>query len=249
MADATHYVPVAPRRSPRRGGIRSVAEFRAAEGRFGLGGIVEYTSPGCGIAVGDVELCYPSPADPQAEKTRAGIETLVGIGPVFGVYAGVECWLGGSDYEGDAQRLLEQGADRAVEAAINTWVQADTAGTAQTSFAAAIAIADNTADGAYPGLPTILMNRGDAVLAYAEDALWSDGSGALWSPNGTPVIASAAFEAGTVAVTGGITVLEGATETHRVQQYELNTEYAIAERVYAVLVDCNYLETWTVTVP
>ncbi len=249
MADATHYVPVAPRRSPRRGGIRSVAEFRAADSRLGLGGIVEFTSPGCGIAVGDIELCYPSPADPQAEKTRAGIDTLAGIGPVFGVYAGVECWLGGSDYEADARRLLEQGADRAIEAAINTWVQADTVAGDVDSFVEAIAAADNTADGAYPGLPTILMNRGDAVRAFAADILEGDGTGALWTPNGTPVAASAAFDAGTVAVTGGITVLEGVVTSHIAQQYELNREYAIAEQVFAVLVDCNYLETWTVTVP
>lgn len=248
MADATHYVD-APRRSPRRGGIRSVAEFRTADSRLGLGGVIDFTSPGCGIAVGDVALCYPSPAQPQAEKTRDGIETLQGIGPVFGVYAGVECFLGGSDYESDATRLLDGGADRAIEAAINTWVTAATATGTAANLLEAVALADNTADAEYVGLPIILMNRGDVDRARAQDAVEGDGSGMLWTTNGTPVVGSAAFTAGTVAVVGGITVLEGASEVNRVANYELNTEYAIAERVYGVIVDCNYIDKWTVTAP
>lgn len=248
MADATHYVEP-PRRSPRRGGIRSVAEFRTADSRLGLGGIVEYTSPGCGLTVGKVELCYPSPMADQAEKTRTGISTLEAIGTVFGAYAGVECWAGGSDFEADARRLLADGVDRALEAALNTWVAADTVGATLDSWSDAVAVSDDWADDHYVGLPVLLMNRGDAVRAHAERALDSDGTGSLWTPNGTPVIASAAFTAGTVASAGGITVLEGAVTAFKTNQWELNTEYAIAEQVFAILVDCNYLETWDVTVP
>lgn len=248
MADATHYVDP-PRRSPRRGGIRSVAEFRSAENRLGLGGIVEFTSPGCGIAVGDIELCYPSPADPQAEKTRSGIDTLEGVGPVFGIYAGVECYLGGSDFEGDASRLLDGGADRAIEKVLDDWVTAATATATVASFVEAVALADNTADGEYVGLPVLLVNRGDAVRARAARALEDDGTGLLWTANGTPVIASSAFTAGTVAVTGGLTVLTGPRLVNRIQNWTMNTEYAIAEQVNAILVDCNYIDKWTVTVP
>lgn len=246
MADATHYVDP-PRRDARLGGIRSVAEFRTAGARLGLGGTIEYTSPGCGIAVGDVELCYPSPAAAQAEKTRDGIDTLEGVGPVFGIYAGVECFLGGSDYIADALRLLDQGADRAVEAALNTWVTATAATGAITGFAEAVAVADNAADAEYVGRPILLMNRGDAVRAVAADALEVGSDGSIWTPNGTPVIASSAFTAGVVAVTGGITVLEGGSEAHMAQDYTFNKEYAIAERVYGIIVDCNYIDKWTVT--
>lgn len=245
MADATHYIPVAPVRSPRRGGIRSVAEFRAGSNRLALGGELEYTSPGCGIAVGAVELCYPSPADPQAEKTSDGIETLGGIGPVFGVYAGVECWLGGSDFEADAIRLLDQGADRAVEDALNTWIQTATP-EAHTTFTGALGAADNIADSAYPGLPVIALNRGDAVAAYAERALLADDAGNLWTPNGTPVLSSSQIDSGTVAVLGAITVIEGERKSFLTQQYELNREYAIAEQVFGILVDCGYIEKFTV---
>lgn len=248
MADATHYVQP-PRRSPRRGGIRAVADFRTAENRFGLGGVVQYTSPGCGIAVGDVELCYPSPMGTQAEKTRSGIETLDGIGPVFGAYTGVECWLGGSEYEQDALRLLEQGADRAVEAALNTWIQAVAPEVGGLLAADAIAAADNAADGEYPGLPVIVMNRGDAQKAFTERALEGDRDGNLWTANGTPVLASAEITSGKVAVTGGITVLEGKRDAYRTQDFSLNREFAIAEQVYALIVDCNYVTVFTVTVP
>jgi len=240
MADATHYVD-APRRSPRRGGVRSVAEFRDAPNRLGLGGVVEYTSPGCQIAVGDVKLCYPSPAAAQPTKTRAGINTLTGIAPVAGIYAGVECFLDGSDFEQDALNLLSNGSDRAVEAALNTWIQAATPGAAKTGVAAAIAAAENAADGAYVGLPIIVLNRADAEAAFAARALEGDGTGNLWTGNGTPVLASSQITAGKVAVIGGLTVLISTPEVNRVQNYTYNKEYAIAEQVFALLVDCNYI--------
>ena len=246
MADATHYVEP-PRRSPRRGGIRSVAEFRAGGNRLALGGVIEYTSPGCGLAVGDVELCYPSPMGEQAEKTRAGIETLEGLGPIFGAYAGVECWLGGSDFEADAIRLLEQGVDRAIEAALNTWLQAATPEAAAASLVEAVAVAENTADAEYVGLPTLVLNRGDAQRAFTSGALDADGTGNLWTGNGTPVLASSQVEAGSVAITGGITVLEGDRTSFRTERLTLNKEYAIAEQVFGLMVDCNYVTVIPVT--
>lgn len=246
MADATHYVEP-PRRSPRRGGIRTVAEFRDPGNRFGLGGIVEYTSPGCGTAVGDVELCYPSPMGTQAEKVRDGINTLGGVGPVFGIYAGVECWYGGSDFEADARRLLAQGSDRAIEAALNTWVQAATPETASASISEAIAAAENAADDEYVGLPTLVINRGDAQLAFAAGALEGDGTGNLWTASGTPVLASAEVTAGEVASVGGITVLEGSPVSYLADRLEVNKQFAIAEQVIALIVDCNYVTVHPVT--
>lgn len=248
MADATHYLDAPPRRSPRRGGIRSVAEFRTAPNRFGLGGIIEYTSPGCGLAVGDIELCYPSPADPQPEKTRSGIDTLSGIGPVFGIYAGIECYLGGSDFESDARRLLEMGADRAVEEAFNTWLQGNAADGDADSVAEAIALAENQADGEYPGLPVLILNRGDAQRAFTARALEGDGTGNLWTASGTPVLASERIAVNTVTATGGITVLEGAVITGRADRLELNKEFAIAEQVFGIAVDCDYVARYTVTI-
>jgi len=185
----------------------------------------------------------------QAEKTRAGIETLEGVGPVFGIYAGIECWLGGSDFEADARRLLGQGADRAIEAALNTWIQAATPEAGSASLAAAIAAAENTADDEYVGLPVLVMNRADAQLAFTDGALEGDGTGNLWTGSGTPVLASAEIEAGLVASVGGITVLEGAVGAFTTERLTLNKEYAIAEQVIALLVDCNYVTAHPVTAP
>ena len=246
MADATHYLEVPPRRQPRRGGIRSVAEFRAGSNRLALGGVIEYTSPGCGLAVGDVALCFPSGGDPQEEKTRSGIDTLEGIGPVFGIYAGIECYLDGSDFEADARRLLAQGADRAIEDGLNTWAQAQAAEGTVTTLGIAIATAENTADEEYVGLPTLLMNRADAQTAYADGHLEGDGTGALWTGSGTPVLASSKITGNTVTALGGITVLEGAVITSRADRLELNKEFAIAEQVIGIVVDCNYVARYTV---
>ncbi len=246
MADATHYVDP-PRRSPRRGGIRSVAEFRDAGNRLGLGGIVEFTSPGCQVAVGDAVLCYPSGQDPQADKTRAGISTLEGIGPAFGAYAGVECWLGGDDYESAARRLLEQGEDRAVEEALNTWLATATAAGSATTVSGAVAALDDEADREYVGLPIIVMNRGDAVLAFADGSIEGDRDGNLWTANGSPVLASGQITADTVYAIGGLTVLTGPVGVYRTQNLPLNREFAIAERAYALAVDCEYVARYNVT--
>lgn len=244
MADATHYTE-APRRARRKGGIRSVAEFRDGGSRLGLGGIVEFSSTGCDIAVGNAVLCYPS-GDPQVEKDRGGISTLEGVGPAFGTYVGAECWLGGDDYEQIARTNLLATEDHVIEAVLFAWVlDSDVTGYAAT-LSDAIAGADNTADGQYPYLPVIVMSRGDAVLAYADGALDGDKEGNLWTPNGTPVLASVEITPGTVYATGAITVLQGPVGVFRTQNLELNREFAIAERANALLVDCNFVAQFIV---
>ena len=183
----------------------------------------------------------------QAEKVRDGINTLEGVGPVFGIYAGVECWYGGSEFEVDARRLLAQGSDRAIEAALNTWLQAATPETASASISEAIAAAENAADDEYVGLPTLVMNRGEAQLAFAARALEGDGTGNLWTASGTPVLASAEVTAGEVASVGGITVLEGSPVSYLADRLEVNKQFAIAEQVIALIVDCNYVTVHPVT--
>lgn len=236
MADPAHYVE-APTRSPRKGGIRDVAEVREGLQRLALGGLVQYTSPGCQVAVGEAALCYP--AATQEEKDRSGIETLDGL-PIFGAYVGIECWLGGSDYEADARRLLDQSEDRAIEQALDNYLESTTPAEAD-SLLDAIASADEDADGTYPGAPVIVMNRHDAVLAKAADAIdFHPDSGKLVTANHTPILASARITRGSVSVVGALTVLASPIQVHRVQHFELNREYAIAERAYALLIDCNY---------
>lgn len=247
MADATHFVE-APTRSPRRGGIRSVAEFRTQE-RLGLGGVLEYTSTGCGIAVGAVELCYPSPADPQAEKVRDDVSTLTG-GSVFGLYFGVECFIDGDDYLAESRAGLERGEDRGIEAALAAWVAATAVQGVGTDLTDLIAKADAFADGQYAGRPVITMNRGDAVQAYADGALDADKEGNIWTPNGSPVLASALFPVGEVDAIGAVTVYTGGDPVANItRDVVTNREFAIAENVYALVVDCNVRYRFIIDTP
>lgn len=245
MADALHYANP-PRRSARRGGIRSVAEFRNGGNRLALGGSVQFTSPGCGVAVGEVALCYPSPATTQAPKARSGVSTLDSIGPIFGAYAGVECFLDGLDYEANARELLANGEDRVIEEGLNDWLATATSDGTLATITAAVAAADNLADKEYPGLPVLVMNRGDAAQAFADGVLDADAEGNLWTGNGTPVLSSSSITAGKVYATGSITVLETVVGTFRTQILAENREFAIAEKVFAILVDCEYAASYTV---
>jgi len=246
MADATHFVQ-APTRTPRLGGIRSVAEFRSAD-RLGMGGVLEYISSGCSIAVGSLELCYPSPADPQAEKTREGVSTLTG-GTVFGLYFGVECWLAGEDYPTEARAGLERSEDRGIETALAAWIAGAAGQGVGDTIVDLIAKADDFADGFYAARPIIVMNRGDAVRAYADGAIDADKDGNLWTPNGSPVLAGAAFPVGEVDAIGAITVHHGDVVVNSTTDHIYNKEYAIAENVYGLVVDCNFRARFTIAIP
>lgn len=46
---------------------------------------------------------------------------------------------------------------------------------------------------------------------------------------------------------GGITVLEGAANAYLVDRLQLNKQFAIAEQVIALLIDCNYVTVHPVT--
>lgn len=245
MADPV--LPVdAPTRTPRRGGIRSVAEFRL-ENRIGLGGVQTFVSPGCSLVVGSVELCYPSPMGTQDEKTRQGISILDSAVGAFGGYYGVECWLDGEDFEAVARQGLEDGEDRLVEAGLNTYLQAITSSGAPTTFTGAIALAEDNADDNYIGAPILVMNRGDVVRAAAENALWYDNDGNVWTPNGTRVLSSGKITANSVSVIGALTVLHTDVEVGYAPILVENKAFAIAERVYGLLIDCNLAARYVVT--
>lgn len=244
MAEPTFPVE-APTRSPRRGGIRSVAEFRR-EDRIGLGGTLVYVSPGCSLAVETAALCYPA-GQTQAEKTYDGIETLDSVVGAFGGYYGVQCWLDGEDYETAARVGLERGEDRLIEAALNVWLQAEASAGTPANFVEAIALAEDNADDNYPGAPIIVMNRGDAVRAAAQDALDYDREGNLWTPNGTRVLSSGRITANSVSVVGALTVVHTDVTVAPAPVLVDNKEFAIAERVYSILVDCNLAARYVVT--
>lgn len=238
MANPTLYVD-APARSPRRGGIREVAEF-VTNSRIGMGAVPEFTSTGCAFPVDDVVLCYPIPTGDQNEKNPEGIDTIDAAVDPFGLYAGVQCWLdNANDFEADSRLLLEQGEDRGIEEKLNTWLETLAATTAAT-FTEAIAVAEEEADGAYLGAPVLVLNRGDTVRALAEGAVRLVDNGILMTANGTRILASSEITAGSVSAVGAITVLHTDIETHIAPTVTSNLELAISERVYSIIVDCKY---------
>lgn len=245
MADPIHIVE-APERAPRKGGIRSVANFVSGLNRIAIGGQIGFVSPGCGDVYDNVMLCYPSPAAEQTEKTRDGIETLDGVVAAFGLYAGVECYLGGGDFEAQARTKLTEGEDRGVEEKLVAYLSGLTPIAPSADVVEAIAALEQAADGDYVGQPIIWMSRGDATLAKSKGVLEVGDDSSLTTANGTPVVASGKIARGTLAVTGSITVYQSDVEAQTAPAPTTNREMAIAERVYAVAIDCEYAQITTI---
>lgn len=246
MADPTLYVEP-PARTPRRGGISEFAEFRE-DSRIALGALPEFTSAGCAFPVDDVRLCYPSGGADQNTKTPDGIDTIeAAVGP-FGLYSGVECWLdGGDDFLDRARAALEQGQDRGIEKRLDTWLKTLAATTA-TNFLDAVAKAEEYADDNYLGAPLLILNRGDAVRAKQQGALDHIGpDGLIVTANGTRVLASGAVTPGTVGVVGALTVLHTEIISGYAPTVTSNTQLALAERAYSILVDCDFAARFTVS--
>lgn len=199
---------------------------------------------------GEGEFTYAVAAEP---KYGDGVSQYTTIGDPFARYAGVECYLGGDSvgdtYERQAQTLLEQGEDRAVESELWNWAaDAASPGTAA-DIAAAIAAVEEQADVAYVGAPVILLSRRAAVLADEAGVLHRDGD-RLVTTNGNYVLATGtapADEELTVIATGAIAVYATTTVAVTAIEHEENLAMAIAERVYAVGVDCDFRYAVAVT--
>jgi hypothetical protein len=238
-----------PQRKPRKGGIKSVTGEFVSLGRLGVGAGIEWISEGCTFPQAAPGLCYVS--NPVTDdKTFEGIEH--GAGPIFGLYTGVQCFIGpDNDFDRRATALLEQGEGRGVEEVLWEWIMAEGGtGPAQTSWVSAIGQMDELADTVYLGQPVIMLSRFAAVQARAAKAIFGDEeTGELWTANGTPVIASSAAPDNIAAVFGWPTVYAGETLTTRVLDHSVNLDMVIAERLYAIAIDCNYAHHYAVTVP
>jgi hypothetical protein len=246
MSNPTTTVPT-PVRKDRRGGIKSVVgDFVPAE-RLAVATNLQWVADNCDFPKAAPGLCY-AVTPVEGNKEFGGL--AVGDGPVFALYAGVQCYLGNdTDYEDRARAQLESGEGRGVEEVL--WEYGMTAGgtgPAQTSWVAAIGQADEAADTLYVGRPIIMMSRFAAVQARAAKALFGDEEGNLWTANGTPVIASAAAPDDTLIVFGWITVYASPLIATTAPNPILNQEMALAERAYGIAVDCSFALHYAVTV-
>lgn len=232
----------APRRVDRKGGIRAVADFVDGVDRIATNGTTVHVSPGCTFPQTLLELCIPT----SPEKAREGIDQIPGLGGNFALYAGVECFLGGEDYEAAATLLLDQGEDRALESVLVTRILDGATAATATSLGEAVAQADNDADEDYLGSPILIVNRGDVSRLVKDGALKAK-DGEVFTANGTRVLSTSKVAAGTVIATGQIVVHRSSVEVHQVAAHTTNREYAIAERAYAIVIDCGYTAVYTVT--
>lgn len=239
-----------PVRRPREGGIKSVIGDFIPETRLsvvnGTDGLA-WEDTGCGIPTATRAGCFDD-VMPQVDKTAEGPTRHTTIGDPFALYKGVECYIGGDalgqSYREQAEAVLLAGEDRVIEARLYSWAAFGTTETRPT-IADAIARVEQFADNQYVGLPVILISRNDAVLAHDSGALTRE-NGVLITANKTPVIASGAITAGGVAAIGMPAVWASQVVTAGAIKREDNVEMAIAERLYAIGVDCDFRHHVTV---
>lgn len=145
--------------------------------------------------------------------------------------------------------VLEAGEDREIEAKLVAHLDVkDATKAVAATFALAIGVAERDAENNYVGQPTIVMNRGDVYAPTADRAIVIQPDGSLVTKNGTRVLASGKVAPGTVYVTGQIIVwVGGEITTTRVIHHINNREMALAERAYALGIDCDYVVAYTVT--
>lgn len=238
-----------PVRKPRKGGIKSVVGEFVSTARLGAANAIQWISDGCEFPKAAPGLCY-SPVPVTGDKEFDGIDH--GSGPIFGLYQGVKCFLGpDADYDARARQLLEQGEARGVEEVL--WEYANSAGgtgPAQTSWPAVIGQMEEAADTLYVGQPVIMLSRFAAVQARAAKALFGDEeTGRLWTANGTPVIASAAASDTVAVVMGWPTVYASDVTVVTVIDHAVNQQMALAERIYALAIDCEWALHYAVNIP
>jgi hypothetical protein len=248
VGDPLITVP-APKRERRRGGIKQVTGEFEPLARLGAAANIQYLSDGCDWPSLAPGLCWGTVS--TGDKTFNGLDVEQGIIPVFAQYAGVECYLGqGADaeYAARAKRLLLDTEEHEVEAALIAWAEAGPVSGTATKLATAIAAADEYADQKYIGLPVIIMSRFMAVIADAEGVLHRDkDSGDLTTINGTPVVTSWVSAADKISVIGWPTVYASEVVANGVTNPTQNRELALAERIYAIAVDCLFRAVITVT--
>lgn len=247
MAQVQQVAP--PQRKPRVGGIKDVSGEFVTENRLAASTGIVWEDSGCGVDLSATRAgCYDA-VTPVESKEGTGVGQFTGVGPAFARYAGVTCWLGG-DQEGptyveQARERLAGGEDRAVEAQLMAWAEDGEAVTGG-SIVETIAALEQYADANYIGQPVLVMSREMADLAYAADALHRE-DGKLVSPNGTPVVASGAIESSAIAIIGWPAVYASEIVAAVGLAWSTNTELAIAERVYAIAVDCAFRAASTPT--
>ncbi len=238
-----------PRRRPRAGGIKSIVDgFTPSERLGALQGGLAWEEAVCGTGLSATRAgCYDVTVNPALDEQKEGDGPVQygAIGEPFARYAAVECFAGGDQdesFEAQAQRKLELLEDREVEAVLWDWASAAPSPATAATIKAAVAAADQYADQNYVGLPVIVMSRQNAVIA--EDVVRSGDS--LITVNGTPVLATGEADNGSIAVIGWPEVWASPVLARQALDHRRNIDFGLAERIYAIGVDCDFRHTITI---
>lgn len=239
----------APVRQPRSGGIKDVIPNVVQVDRIGGPAELAWEDSTCVFPAQTRAGCWDVDFSTE-DKTFDGVSQHAPIASAFALYGGVECWIGG-DAEGEsfasqAATVLEQGEDRAIEDKLSDWALGAASPSSAANVSAAIAAAENSADAAYVGRPVLIMRRDTALAAFTAGALVRE-SGKLVTGNGTPVISTSAYASTSVAIIGQPAVYASTVRAVDTVSPHENLARAIAERIYAIGVDCEYRHLVTIT--
>lgn len=229
-----------PRREARLGGLLTVAEVRDEE-RLAASNRAQFIQDPCNFTFGDTGFCYGD-IDPSedTDKTYQGIASNESVVLNFAAYYGVQCFINDeSDVRQRAESVFPFAEGRHVESKFAAWLNAGAVTSSVAGIIDAIAAADEWADDNYIARPILHMNRDSAVRAVAAQALFADAEGNLRTPNGNPAVASGRYGAD-VWVTGATLVLRSPLVVTEARATTVNKEEAVAERVYGIIVDCDF---------
>lgn len=247
MSEPTVLV-AAPRREPRRGGIKSITGDFIRTERLGAASKIHYISDGCVWPSNAPGLCWGASA--PGDKTFGGMDVEDGVGSIFGQYVGVECYLGEgheAEFMARARRQLEFGEAHEIEASFVNWAAGGSAAGSGVGVYNALAALEEYADQHYIGAPVILMSRRNAVLGDEDGVLHGDKQGGIWTINGTPVVSTWLMPDDKIYAIGWPSVYASDIVTAPSRNITQNREQALAERIYAMAVDCQFRAVATIT--
>lgn len=242
-----------PARQPVVGGLLAAASVidTSDEKLVAMGG--RFDPMPCTFPSAAPGSCWALPALPTGTKDFGGVpqgETILH----FPLYGAVECFMNpDTDYEALASESLTAGEGVVLEHVLYEWFVAN-AGAAVpapgASVLGAVGLAEQLLSTSIPELGLIHMNRFIATLASQQYLLLPTGTTVQGTPvaNGGGYVADldAGYPTGAeqseLFITGGITIWRGGINTTTVNDPTKNRTMAIAERSYAVAIDCDFVK-------
>lgn len=253
-----------PPRSGRTGGLLAITQPIDITDAHAQNG-VQYEADACALPDFAPGLCDDSyiPADliPDEKDYGNGPEWTQSF--PFALYVGYECWMPGDEYGAKALSILEAGETYGIERGLSVArFQSDDPIVIDGTFDLKHGIArlEQELGERYQGLGVIHMSREVASLALTGGSVDVDGSYKVATKQGVPVSNGSGYGVnGPEAVvpddgsawifaTGDVHVFRSPAETYTSDTPNKNTTDALAERVYNITLDCEFILAIQVTI-